>query len=251
MTFTMWSFGHLLFIVSPIIFTVILQYFSKNKTMEQKQKIGIILSIIAIIILILRNIEIWVKKDYQFHYELVPLQICHFANFVLLYAFWKKSDVSFTMAFTLNLLAAFMSIVFADSLANYSTILTFRGFAYIFGHILIVVITIWAFMNDFIRISWKNYLRTIAVIEIMVLSSVIINNLMYIMSGKYSNYFYTEHPEKGTPLEWFFDWGKEFVYGSFKVNYFYVICMMVAYIISTYLVYNIAKLFNKAGRDIV
>lgn len=246
MTFTMWSIGHILFMLSPIIFTYLLHISTKNLDQEKKRKVGIYLSILAILILLARNIEIFIRKDFHFDHELLPLQVCHFANFVLLYSFYRKSDVGFALAFCLNLLAAYLSIVFADGLENYDTLLSARGFGYIFGHIIIVVITSWAFLNDFIYITKKTLYKTVVVVEIMILSSVIINNLMYVMYGKYSNYFYTEHPESGTPLEWGWNLGKEFIYGSFKINYIYVLALMFLFPLVTYLWYVIAKQFNKA-----
>lgn len=246
MSFYMWSFGHILFMLSPIIFTIVLHFFTKGKTEEEKRQVGLYLSIATIVILLLRNIEIFVKKDFQFDHELIPLQVCHFANFVLFYAFWKKSDVAFSFSFTLNLLAAFASIVFANGLENYTTIISFRGFAYIFGHILIVVIILWAFINDFIFIKFKTWIKTVVVVDSLILLSVFVNNLMFILYGKYSNYFYTEHPEGGTPLEWGFDLGKEYMYGSFKVNYIYILSLLVIFPLVTYGLYNLAKVFKKA-----
>lgn len=245
MTFTMWSLGHILMIVAPFIITAILHYAYIDKTWEEKRKIGMVLSMIAIHILILRNLEIFIKNGYMFDHELLPLQVCHFANFVLYYAFWKNSKVAFSMVFTLNMLVAFLSVVFADGLANYTTILNFRGFAYISGHIIIVVITMWAFLNGFIHISKKAFIKTVYVVNIMIIISLFVNNFMYLIYGKYSNYFYTEHPEGGTPLEWFFDWGKEFTYGFFKINYFYVICMLVFFPLVAYLFYLLSKVLNR------
>jgi len=242
----MWSFGHFLFILSPILLTYLLHKATMNLSQEQKREVGINLSILAIGILLARNVEIFIRSGYQFDHELLPLQVCHFANFVLLYSFWKKSDVGFALAFCLNLSAAFVSIVFADGLANYSSILNARGFAYITGHALIVVITAWAFFNDFIFIKKKTLLNTIYVVEVLILLSVSINNVMYLFYGKFSNYFYTEHPEAGTPLEWMWNWGKEYIYGSFKINYVYVFCMMLLFPLVTYLWYRVAKAFKKA-----
>ena len=246
MTFTMWSFGHILFIISPFIFTYILHKATMNLNQDQKREVGINLSIIAIGILLARNVEIFIRNDYQFDVELVPLQVCHFANFVLLYSFWRRSDVGFALAFCLNLLAAFVSIVFADGLANYTSILNTRGVAYILGHIIIVVITVWAFLNDFIYIKKRTLYLTVLVVEVMIVLSVFINNLMYRLSGTYSNYFYTEHPESGTPLEWGWNWGKEYTYGDFKINYIYVIVTMLLFPLVTYLLYLVAKQFKKA-----
>ena len=246
MTFTMWSFWHFVFMLSPIVLTYVLHKLTKNLTQEQKREVGINLSIVAIGILLARNVEIFIRSGYQFDHELVPLQVCHFANFVLLYSFWKKSDVGFALAFCLNLLAAFVSIVFADGLANYESILNVRGFAYISGHALIVVITAWAFFNDFIYIKKKTLLNTVYVVEVMILISISINNAMYLIYGRFSNYFYTEHPEAGTPLEWMWNWGKEYIYGGFKINFVYVLSIMLLFPLVTYLMYLVAKAFKKA-----
>lgn len=246
MTFTMWSLGHFVFILSPFITLVLLQYFTKDKSQEEKRKIGIILSVIMIILLLSRNIEIFIRADLRFNHELLPLQVCHFANFILLYAFWKKSNVAFSFAFTLNLVAAMISIVFANGLENYDTIITARGIAYIFGHILIVSTTLWAFCNDFVFIKLKTYLRTVLAVEIMLVAALFVNNFIYLVSGKYSNYFYITKPEMGTPLETIYNLGQEYMYSYFKVNYLYAFILMLSFPLVMFMVYLTAKLFKKA-----
>ena len=245
MTFTMWSFGHYAFLASPIVFTALLHYLTRNLTQDQKRTVGIYLSIAAIVILLLRNIEIWVRDDYAFSFELVPLQVCHFANFVLLYAFLKRSDTAFSLAFTLNLAAAYVSILFADGLENYSTLINFRGFAYIVGHALIVVITVWAFMNNFIFITTRTYLKTVLTVGILYITSILINNLFGVWFGSRANYFYTEHPEKGTPLETFWDMGKLYSYGWFEINYIYLLLTMLLGAVITITVWGISVPLQK------
>lgn len=248
MTFTMWSFGHLMFILSPVLLTVIFYYAFKNKSYEEKRKIGIKLSWIAIHILFLRNIEILISSGYKFDIELLPLQVCHFANFVLLYAFIKDSKPAFGLAFTINLAAAFVSILFADSLANYSNILLFRGQAYIWGHMLIVALSAWAFISNFVVMDKKTYIQTLKVSGILFGASLFINNAFGIFTDKYSNYFYTNHPEKGTPLEWFWDWGTELDIAGFKINIVYIIGTMILGFVVTLIMYGIAKAFKKDER---
>lgn len=248
MTFTMWSLGHYIFMVSPIIATIILHYSAKHLEHEKKRKLGIILSWIAVHVLILRNLEIWINSGYQFNVELVPLQVCHFANFVLLYAFMKDSKPAFGLAFTLNLVAAFVSILFADSLANYSTILTLRGMAYIVGHILIVVIAAWAYMNNFILMDLKTYIKTLKVTGVLYFSSILVNNFFGIVTGQYSNYFYTNHPERGTPLEWFWNMGTEVDLAGFKFNIVYIIGTAIFGFIITLMVYGFAQIFKKEAK---
>lgn len=224
MTFSMWSFGHYLFLLSPFILTTIVTLITKNYSMNQKQRLGIGLSIVAVVVLLLRNLEIWIGNDFTFDVELVPLQVCHFANFVILIAFITKKQILFNFSLILNMPAAFVSILFANSLTNYSTILNFRGFAYIVGHALLVFIPIWAYNVGFIKLNMKTFIKTLKVFSLLYGLSIIINNLMYVFFGSYSNYFYTLKPESGTPLEMFFEFGQEgLMFEFFKFNPVYVI----------------------------
>jgi hypothetical protein len=224
MTFTMWSFGHYLFMLSPFFLLLLLNRYTKKSSLENNRKIGIVLSLVAIIILLLRNIEIWVARDFRFDIELVPLQVCHFANFVLLFAFMTKKQTWFNLALTLNLPAAFVSILFANSLANYSTIVSFRGFAYIFGHILLVTIPLWAYHVGFIKLNMNSFIKTLKLVATLYFLSLFINNLMYVLFGQYSNYFYSLKPERGTPLEAFFKFGENrFLFDFFQINPVYIL----------------------------
>ena len=223
MTFQMWSIFHYLFIASPFILAVIFFVVFKSKTYEEKRKIGIILSIIAIVVLLLRNIEILVKNNYIPNEELIPLQICHFANFVLLFAFLKDNKVLFALAFCLNLPAAMMSIIFANSLENYATLFSFRAMAYLWGHLLIVAITLWAVASGFVKITKQTLVKTMGLMVILYLFALIINNVFNVLFGFNANYFYTISPESGTPLELFFNWGKTYLIGWFKVNPLYML----------------------------
>ena len=54
MRFTMWSWFHIIYLISPFIFFLILFLLTKNKSTKQKRLIGIVLSIVAVVLL-LRN----------------------------------------------------------------------------------------------------------------------------------------------------------------------------------------------------
>ncbi|HRS31185.1 MAG TPA: YwaF family protein [Bacilli bacterium] len=203
--FKMWNAFHFLFILSPFIFTVIFQIAFRKLDQEKKRIAGLVLSVLAVVILLLRNGEIFVKSGYKLDPEIIPLQICHFANFVLLFAFWKKSDVLFALAFCLNLPAAFISIIFANSLENYTTLVSFRAQAYLWGHMLIVSITLWALLNDFIHITNKSLIKTLLFIGAIYLVAIPVDTIMEAITDKQANYFYALYPEEGTPLEWFYD----------------------------------------------
>lgn len=223
MSFQMWSFFHYFFIVSPFLFAVILFFVFKRKSYEEKRKIGVILSIIAIIVLVLRNIEIYVKNGYVMNEELIPLQICHFANFVLLFAFLKDNKVLFALAFCLNLPAAMMSIIFANSLENYATLISFRAMAYLWGHMLIVAITLWAVANGFVKITKQTLIKTMRLMVALYLIALVVNNIFNVLFGFNANYFYTLSPESGTPLEVFFNWGNTYIIGWFIINPLYML----------------------------
>jgi len=201
--------------------------FTKEKTIEEKKKIGLILSIICIIILLLRNIEIFLQSK-KIEPEIIPFQICHFANFILLFAFLKQSKTMFLIAFCFNLPAAFLSIVFANSLENYPTLFTFRALAYLFGHMLIVGIAIWAFMVKFVKVEKKAIINSTVFIITLFFLSIPINNIFNIIMPEFeANYFYTLVPEAGTPLELFYTLGREITFLGLNFNPIYILLTML------------------------
>jgi hypothetical protein len=226
--------------IGPFIITFIMNFILKNKSYQTKRLVGIYLSILAILLLLARNIEIFVLSGFKMDYEIIPLQICHFANFVLLYAFWKKSDTAFGLAFLFNLPLACLSLIFADGLENYANILTFRGQAYIFGHMLIVLITLFAYINGFIRLNIKKYVSVSVLITTLYVLSLFINNIFRIAFDLNAHYFYTQHPESGTPLEFFFDLGKISNIGNFEVNVIYMISLIIFGYLVTFIIYLLA-----------
>ncbi len=218
----MWSFGHFFFIASPIILAFLLYFSTRHQTFENKRRIGIIMMVFAVVLLLLRNIEIWINKDFQFHFEIIPLQICHFANFVLLAAYMKNDKMLFAFAFTLNLPAAYASIVFANGLENYETLLTYRGVAYILGHMLIVSMTLFAYANKFVVLKKRIIIKLFKVLVPLYIIAHLINNLFILLFSQRANYFYTIKPEPGTPLETFYDMGRVFSVGTFEINALYM-----------------------------
>ncbi len=237
MTFHLWSFLHFFMMISPFIIAYILYFIYKNKSEPEKRKVGIILSVIAVLLLVLRNIELFVLRDFTFDAELVPLQICHFANFVLLFAFIKRSDTLFGLAFLFNLPLGYLSLVFADGLENYSTILNFRGQAYIWGHMLIVIITLYAYLTGFVKVDLKRYISVAKLVTFLYILSAFVNNIFRIFLNAPSNYFYTEHPEKGTPLEFFYSLGNVSNIGGFEINIMYMISLLIFGYLVTFIFY--------------
>lgn len=224
MTFTMWSFLHYAFIFSPFVFALILFAFTRKSNEKVKRLTGIVFSVIAVLLLVARNLEIYVGGGYRIQPEIIPLQICHFANFILLFAFLFRNQTLFSVAFCFNLPMAFLSILFANSLENYANIITWRGMAYIFGHMLIVALTLWAFQVKMIKIDKISFRNGIILILILFLISVPINNLFHRLMPDYtSNYFYTFQPEGGTPLDLAFSFGKTTNILGMQVNIIYIL----------------------------
>lgn len=234
MTFTMWGLGHFLFMLSPFLLWFLLHRYTMTMDEATKRRFGIILSCGCIVILALRNIEIFVVGGYVFDFEIVPFQICHFANFVLLFAFLYRSDRLFAFAWVFNLPAAYLSIVFANSLTNnYETILNFRGFAYISGHMLIVALTLWAFSNGFVKLDKRILVALYKLLLPLYLIAHLVNMAFRIFLNSPANYFYTTRPELGTPLEWFYAWGNRYRYGVIEINVVYlVLTAMLGFLIT-------------------
>jgi hypothetical protein len=98
--------------------------------------------------------------------------------------------------------------------------------AYIWGHMLIVAITLWALLTNQIIITKKSFINTILIVLSLFVVSVPVNNLFNALMPVYeANYFYTFKPEGGTPLEMVFDWGHNVTLLGMQVNLLYVIIM--------------------------
>ena len=227
MGFEMWGWMHILFILSPFVLTIILYFSCRKTTFKTKRIVGIVLSILMIAFLLARNIEIFIKNGNQIEPEIIPLQICHFANFIILFAFIFNNKTLFSLSFCLHLPAALMSIIFADSLTNYTS-WSIRGVVYLVGHMLIVGTILWAFIADMIKITPKVFLKTIGVMVGIYLISNPINNLFNMWMPSFtSNFFYSIKPEAGTPLGIFWDWGTNYQSSSgWQINPIYLLCTM-------------------------
>ncbi|MFP4287303.1 MAG: hypothetical protein ACLFRI_06340 [Candidatus Izemoplasmataceae bacterium] len=223
MQYEVWSIGHYLFMVLPFLLWGLFYFITKDKPYEYKRSLGIKVSILAVILLLLRNIEYLFVRNFSFDFEMVPLQICHFANFVLLYAFYKNDKTFFAFAWLFNLPAAFLSIVFSNGLENYDTILNFRGLAYILGHALIVALTLYAYSGHFIELNKKVLIKLIKLLIPLYLGAHIINIAFFTLFNQPSNYFYTMRPEAGTPLELFHDMGTNYTLLGAPFNPLYLV----------------------------
>ncbi|UPM56339.1 TMEM164 family acyltransferase [Gottfriedia acidiceleris] len=244
MTFQMWSPFHFLFMASPFLFVTLFYFLFRRFNHQKIRLIGMCFSLIGIALLVGRNIEIYHKVN-QISPEEIPLQICHFANFILFFAFLFESELLFSIAFCFNLPAALVSIIFANGLTNYQSLLTWQGMAYLWGHMLIVGIVLWAYFNNMIVINLKILRKTMSLIIILYILSIFVNNLfMKWMEPFTSNYFYTMAPEKGTPLEYFYKLGKETTTLGLHYNPIYLLMLLLVGLFVVFLFYLIYLFLN-------
>lgn len=229
--FKMWSLFHYFMMVFPFILAVILYYSAKDKPQKTKKAIGLVLSLILIAILVTRNIYIWTNKG-TLNPEVIPFQVCHFANFIFLIAVLSKNKVWGAIAWCLNFPAGLVSVIFADGLAdNYATMINIQAIAYIAGHMLIVTTGIYMLLIGTIQISWKSMKQMFGLVGGGYLLSVLINywfNKVFAHTQIPANYFYTFKPEAGTPLEAMFNLGENYTFLGITFNPIYLLLLGIS-----------------------
>jgi uncharacterized membrane protein YwaF len=253
MTFEMWGWKHVIFMLMPIIVFFVLHFSCKEKSEKTKQTVGIVVSAVGVLLLLLRGIETWVVKGPNG--DMIPLQVCHLATILLFVAFLTRNKTLFAMMFCFFMPAAIMAILFASALANplyYPTIINFRGLAYIMGHTLIVGPVLWAVSIKFITISFKTLLKSLLFALYMYVAALLVTNFVYNVLGfTDANFFYSIAPETGTPLAYFYTFGSMLNWGGFMWNPLYMIATMLfgyTVMFALYGVYSIVGLLLKYSR---
>ena len=227
MVFKLWSIWHILYLLSPfIIFTFI--YYLVNKISEKvKNIVGYVLGSISIFIILIRNVDIYVRSGWGV--EVIPLQVCHIGSIIagLALILKKKWLISTTVCF--NLLPAFLAMVFADSLANYDTLLKIRPQTYVWGHILIVVCALYGLLIHLPKFNKRDLIYSIVFVGSMSLIAIICNSAFRTLFGWEPNYFYLFN-YKGTPLKFLYNVLPTSTYGWFTINWFYTLTLVVVFI---------------------
>lgn len=131
MKFEMWSVWHFVLMLSPIVAIIVLYFALRKQSYKTRYIVGVVIGCVSLAILIMRNIDIMVRNG--FDPEIIPLQVCHLGNIMVFISLVFKSKIATSIAWTLNLLAAYASLIFADSLANYTNVGSIRAQAYIWG----------------------------------------------------------------------------------------------------------------------
>ena len=223
MKFEMWSIWHFLYMASPfIIFAVI--YLLTYKSTERRQKfVGIILGSISIFIIVLRNIDIYIRSGMGV--EVIPLQVCHIGSIVagLAVILRKKWLISTSICF--HLLPAFLAMLFADALANYDTILKIRPQTYIWGHIMIIVCALYGLLVYLPKLTKKDLVKSISFVSAMCIIAIICNSAFRAVLSWEPNYFYL-YNYKGTPLKFLYEVVPSSNYGWFSINWFYTLTLI-------------------------
>lgn len=242
MTFKLWSLGHFLYMLSPFIIFLVIYFLVKNKTQKVKNIIGYVLGGISIFILIIRNVDIFIRSGWDL--EVIPLQVCHIGSLVAgLCLIFKRKWLILT-AFCFNLIPAFLAMVFADSLANYDTLLKIRPQTYIWGHIFIIVCALYAIMVFRPNFCKKDLYKALIFVGAMAVVAIVCNSLFRKLFSWEPNYFYLFN-YKGTPLKFLYEAIPPSTYGWFEINWFYVLVLLAVFIGVFIAKYFLAKFIVK------
>lgn len=242
--FEMWSLFHYLMIIFPFVLAIGLYYLFRNKSKHTQQLVSVILSTVMVTVFIMRAIHV-TNKYGGINPEVFPFQICHFANFIFLFAALSKRKIWGSIGWVLNFPAGLVSVIFADGLVNYPTLIEVQAFAYVVGHMLIVTTGLYMLLIRQIEINHQTLKQTIGFVGVMFVSSVIINNVFNVWFkevGVASNYFYSLTPEKGTPLEWMFNFGKNVTVLNMTFNPIYLILLAIVGLVVMLFMYGLYQL---------
>ena len=227
MQFTMWSIWHILYMLSPFIIFYILYALSKKWSDKTKNIVGYVLGGISISILIVRNIDIFVREGWDL--EVIPLQVCHIGSVVAGLALIFKKKWLLLTAFCFNMIPAFLAMVFADSLANYDTLLAIRPQTYVWGHIFIIVCALYGIFMVRPKFEKKDLYQSLIFVGGMAVAAILCNSLFRTWFSWEPNYFYLFN-YKGTPLKFLYEAVPTSVYGWFEINWFYVLTLLAVFV---------------------
>ena len=227
MQFKMWSIWHILYIMSPFIMFYILYILSKKWSNKTKNIVGYILGGISILILVVRNLDIYVRTGWDV--EVIPLQVCHVGSLVAGLALIFKKKWLLLTTFCFNMIPAFLAMVFADSLANYDTLWKIRPQTYVWGHIFIVVCALYGIFTCRPKFEKKDFYQSLVLVGVIAILAIICNSLFRTLWLWEPNYFYLFN-YKGTPLKFLYQVVPSSVYGWFEINWFYTLTLLAVFV---------------------
>lgn len=227
MNFDLWSIWHILYILSPFAIFCILYIWVAPRSEKWKNRVGMVLGILSVLVLIVRNIDIFVRSGWDV--EVIPLQVCHIGSVVAGLALIFKKRWLIATSFCFHLIPAVLAMVFADALVNYDTLLNIRPQTYVWGHILIVVCALYGIFVLRPRLIKRDLIHALSFICSMSLVAILCNSLFRTWFSWEPNYFYIYNYE-GTPLKFLYEACPTSVYGWFSINWLYTLTLFVVFV---------------------
>lgn len=245
MKFEMWSVWHYLLMLAPALLMTALYFLLRKRSDKARYIVGVVIGILSLGILLLRNIDIYLSEGLC--PGIIPLQVCHFGNIMVFIALVFRSKTAASIAWSLNLIAAFGSLVVAEDLADYATIWAIRPQTYIWGHIFIVFGAMYAIIMKIVRIDLKSFFCGVSVLFILLIPAIILNSYFTDVCGLDCNYFYIYNSD-GVPFEPLYI-GERAQYGWFTINWIYTILVIVIAFAVMFAIFNIQRLFYRKDKD--
>ena len=242
MVFEMWSFWHFLYMLSPFLFIALLYFVGKRVNERVRDVISLVLGILSFAVLITRNVDIYVRCGVDL--EIIPLQVCHVGNIVTGLALTLKKRWLLITSFCFNMIPAYLAMIFADSLANYSTLLAIRPQSYIWGHILIVVTAVWGIMVYKPKPTRRDAILSLSLVSGILVTAITANSALRLIEGWEPNYFYL-YNYKGTPLKFLYEPFPTLNIGWFSINPVYVLVLVVVFLAVYFALLRLIKLYAK------
>ena len=246
MSFEMWSIWHILYMISPIILFVIVYFSIKNKTDKTKYIVGVMLGILSITILVVRNIDIYIRSGWDA--EIIPLQVCHIGSLIAGLALISKKKWLIIAAFCFNMIPAFLAMLFADALVNYDTLLKIRPQTYIWGHIFIIICALYGVLVYLPKLTKKDLIHSIGFVLVMAVIAIVCNSAFRESFNWEPNYFYL-YDYSGTPLKFLYKVVPTNNYGWFTINWFYVVTLLLFFLLVFVFLYYISFVCIKKITD--
>lgn len=227
MVFKLWSVWHILYIISPFMIFSTIYFIIRKRSDKAKNLVGTVLGVISVFILIIRNVDIYVRSGWDV--EVIPLQVCHIGSLVAGFALIFKKKWLIATAFCFNMIPAILAMVFADSLANYDTLLKIRPQTYIWGHIFIVVCALYGVLIFLPKLTKRDMLYSTVFVGTMSIAAILCNSVFRVLLDWEPNYFYL-YNYKGTPLKFLYDAVPTSTYGWFSINWLYTITLCIVFV---------------------
>lgn len=231
--------------LAPILIMLALYFALRKASYKTRYIVGVVIGVVSLGILLMRNINIFLTVG--FDPEIIPLQVCHFGNIMVFIALIFRSKIATSILWTLNILAAFSSLVYAEALTGYATIFCIRAQAYIWGHILIVVGGLYAVLMKIVRIDLKSFLYGLGVLVLLLIPAIILNSYFNDVLGYSVNYFYVYNSD-GVPFEFLYI-GERAQYGWFSINWIYTLSVVGCFVVILFIIFSLQKLLYKKDED--